>query len=94
MNKFTINQTFTVTTDDQQQLTYTIKDIDETGRLLVHSSLLEKAYFVTAEAFEDFLRVIGYVDDGGYTEEYKKYRQQNPFVSENLFVKTKLIYLF
>ena len=70
---FTKNQAFTLTTDDHQTLTYTIKDIDETGRLLVHSSLLEMAYFVTAEAFEDFLEVIGYVDDGGYTEEYKKW---------------------
>ena len=55
---FTINQTFTLTTDDSQQLTYTIKDIDENGRLLVHSSLLERAYFVSQEAFEDFLKVI------------------------------------
>lgn len=59
---FTINQTFTLTTDDQQQLTYTVKDIDESGRLLVHSSLLERAYFVSREAFADFLRVIGTID--------------------------------
>lgn len=57
---FTVNQAFTLTTDDQQQLTYTIAKVCDDGRLLVHSSLLERCYFISQEAFGDFLRVIGY----------------------------------
>lgn len=67
-------QTFTVTTDDHQILTYTVQDITEDGRLLVQSSLLERAYFVSPKAFEDFLRVIGWRAASKYRLFFPKYQ--------------------
>lgn len=76
---FTKNQTFTLVTDDSQKLTYTIKDIGDTGKLLVHSSLLEKAYFISPEAFEDFLKVIGYEEA---SHKYRVYYINHQYYSE------------
>lgn len=76
---FTKNQTFTLTTDDSQELTYTIKDIGDTGKLLVHSSLLEVAYFVSPEAFEDFLKMIGYEEGPA---KYRVYYINHQYYSE------------
>lgn len=53
-------QIFSLVTDDHQTLTYTIRDIEDDGRLLVHSSLLERTYFVSPQAFADFLEITGW----------------------------------